>query len=191
MNTIQIKHGENSPGVNVLAPYELGYVESNGSLVIGVKDKEAKKLNYLQVDENGYVPILNDTGSFFFTSTSQFPKVLLSSVFNGKQSRSGFGLDGENGQNYFLQYAPTATKFEKYDFPVPEVLESSNKTYSILTSKGGSFAGEFVFNGKITTNNAIYPNGAIIVGSKNYGSDDPNDANIPGVVGQLYFVLTE
>ena len=33
--------------------------------------------------------------------------------------------------------------------------------------------------------------GAIIVGSDNYGTINPNDAGKIGVIGQLYFVLTE
>ena len=34
-NVIQIKHGQNTPGAGVLAPYELGYIEDSSEIVIG------------------------------------------------------------------------------------------------------------------------------------------------------------
>lgn len=48
-----------------------------------------------------------------------------------------------------------------------------------LPLAGGTLTGSTTFNG------------AIIVGSDNYGTTNPNDAGKTGEIGQLYFVLTE
>lgn len=53
-----------------------------------------------------------------------------------------------------------------------------------LPLAGGTLTGATTFSNTLTAN------GAIVVGSNNYGTTNPNDAGKTGVVGQLYFVLT-
>lgn len=56
---------------------------------------------------------------------------------------------------------------------------------ALSTANGGTIAKDLTVTGKITAN------GTIIVNNKSYGTTDPNTANIPGTLGQLYFVLVE
>ena len=53
-----------------------------------------------------------------------------------------------------------------------------------LSTSGGTISGNLTITGKLTAN------GTIIVNNKSYGTTDPNTANIPGTLGQLYFVVT-
>lgn len=55
---------------------------------------------------------------------------------------------------------------------------------ALSTANGGTIAKDLTVTGKITAN------GTIIVNNKSYGTTDPNTANIPGTLGQLYFVIT-
>lgn len=55
---------------------------------------------------------------------------------------------------------------------------------ALSTANGGTIAKDLTVTGKITAN------GTIIVNNKSYGTIDPNTANIPGTLGQLYFVIT-
>lgn len=55
---------------------------------------------------------------------------------------------------------------------------------ALSTANGGTIAKDLTVTGKITAN------GTIIVNNKSYGTTDPNTANIPGTLGQLYFVVT-
>lgn len=189
-NTIQIKHGTGVPD-NKLAPYELGYMDDSGHLYIGgpYEDEEtktygeAKALNYLHLDKNGYIPTLYSDGNLTLSSSATNPKLLLSA--SKYSSKVSYGLSGSSGQAYILEYPANGTHYERYNFPAPSTSSTDDKTYAVLTSKGGTFAGDFIFNGKLTANDAI------IVGDSSYGTTNPNDAEITGTVGQLYFVITE
>lgn len=146
-NTIQIKHGTNVPNVGILNPFELGYVTSDGILVIGDENKEAKKLNYLQLDKNGYIPTLYSNDNLSFLSTAVNPKLWIeASNYNTKAT---FGLVGKTGQIYILEYPSNITYYERYNLPVPSANLTESKGYEILTSKGGSFDGDFIFNNQI------------------------------------------
>lgn len=146
-NTIQIKHGTSVPNVGILNPFELGYVTSAGILVIGDENKEAKKLNYLQLDKNGYIPTLYSNDNLSFSSTAVNPKLWIeASNYNTKAT---FGLVGKTGQIYILEYPSNITYYERYNLPVPSANLTENKGYEILTSKGGSFDGDFIFNNQI------------------------------------------
>ena len=184
-NIIQIKHGANAPSNGVLQPYELGYVTSTGRLVIGDANKNTKSLNYLPVNNDGYI---DTTGNVSMLSTGEYPKwYIKASEYNSAVS---YGMQGSTGQACIFEYAPNVpTYYEKYNLPAPSTSLTANKTYTILTTKGGTFSGNFTFSGKLTAN------GAIVVDTDSYGDKDPNTAGtngvaLSGVTGQLYFVVT-
>lgn len=187
MNTIKIKHGANAPSNGTLQSYELGYVTSTGTLVIGDANKNTKALNYLQLDSNGYIPVLYSNGNLSLNSTADNPKIWIEASEKG--TKCSYGIQGSNGQAYVLEYAPNSTYYERYNLPSPSTSLAEDKTYTILTTKGGTFGGNFTFNGKLTAN------GAIIVDDSSYGTKDPNIAGtngiaLSGTTGQLYFVVT-
>lgn len=195
-NIIQIKHGTGEPN-NKLAPYELGYMDDSGHLYIGgpYEDEEtktygrAKTLNYLHLDENGYIPTLYSDGNLTLSSTAANPKLWMeASAYNSQVS---YGLAGSSGQAYILEYPPDGTFYERYNLPVPATDLTSNKTYTILTSKGGTFSGTFTFSSDVKVSGKLTANGAIVVDDNSYGTTNPNDAGISGTTGQLYFVLVE
>lgn len=188
-NTIQIKHGENVPNNEVLQPFELGYVTSSGTLVIGDVNKNTKQLNYLSLNADGSLNLpllLIANGAINIKSNAGYPQIVLNHVNeNGTiDAKAHYCLQSSNGQAYVASYGLNATKFEAYRFPIPDTNLTDNKSYMVLTSKGGTFAGNFAFSGTITANKAI------IVNSNSYGTTNPNDAGITGTVGQLYFVVT-
>lgn len=201
-NIIQIKHGTGVPD-HKLAPYELGYMDDSGHLYIGGPYENegtktygtARTLNYLPLDKNGYIPTLYSNTNLTFSSTAANPKVQIESSKN--VTKVTFGLTGKTGQGYFLEYAPNSTHYERYNFPAPSQNLTDDIGYTILTTKGGAFDGDFVFNNTLTVNGQLTANGAIVVDKSSYGDYDPNgvpgDSSKPakdGVVGQLYFVVT-
>ena len=172
-NTIQIKHGSTIPTINNLSPYELGYVQNgelyinNNGVIIQLTGKVDESLNGLIKD--GRLTI------------SQF-EVIPKSEY--KQEK----ILVTNDDNQLLYREPE------------EILQDIGG-YSI---NGGTINGNVEINGKITTqqeatfNNSLtiigslLTNGAIILKEGvSYGYRNPNDANIPGVKGQIYFLLPE
>ena len=170
-NTIQIKHGSTIPTINNLSPYELGYVQNgelyinNNGVIVQLTDKVDESLNGLIKD--GRLTI------------SQF-EVIPKSEY--KQEK----ILVTNDDNQLLYREPE------------EILQDING-YSI---NGGTINGNVEINGKITTqqeatfNNSLsiigslLANGAIILKEGvSYGYQNPNDANIPGIKGQIYFLL--
>ena len=170
-NTIQIKHGSTIPTINNLSPYELGYVQNgelyinNNGVIVQLTGKVDESLNGLIKD--GRLTI------------SQF-EVIPKSEY--KQEK----ILVTNNDNQLLYREPE------------EILQDING-YSI---NGGTINGNVEINGKITTqqeatfNNSLsiigslLANGAIILKEGvSYGYQNPNDANIPGIKGQIYFLL--
>lgn len=170
-NTIQIKHGSTIPTINNLSPYELGYVQNgelyinNNGVIVQLTGKVDESLNGLIKD--GRLTI------------SQF-EVIPKSEY--KQEK----ILVTNDDNQLLYREPE------------EILQDING-YSI---NGGTINGNVEINGKITTqqeatfNNSLsiigslLANGAIILKEGvSYGYQNPNDANIPGIKGQIYFLL--
>ena len=170
-NTIQIKHGSTIPTINNLSPYELGYVQNgelyinNNGVIVQLTGKVDESLNGLIKD--GRLTI------------SQF-EVIPKSEY--KQEK----ILVTNNDNQLLYREPE------------EILQDING-YSI---NGGTINGNVEINGKITTqqeatfNNSLsiigslLTNGAIILKEGvSYGYQNPNDANIPGIKGQIYFLL--
>ena len=170
-NTIQIKHGSTIPTINNLSPYELGYVQNgelyinNNGVIVQLTGKVDESLNGLIKD--GRLTI------------SQF-EIIPKSEY--KQEK----ILVTNDDNQLLYREPE------------EILQDING-YSI---NGGTINGNVEINGKITTqqeatfNNSLsiigslLANGAIILKEGvSYGYQNPNDANIPGIKGQIYFLL--
>lgn len=170
-NTIQIKHGSTIPTINNLSPYELGYVQNgelyinNNGVIVQLTGKVDESLNGLIKD--GRLTI------------SQF-EVIPKSEY--KQEK----ILVTNDDNQLLYREPE------------EILQDING-YSI---NGGTINGNVEINGKIITqqeatfNNSLsiigslLANGAIILKEGvSYGYQNPNDANIPGIKGQIYFLL--
>lgn len=192
-NTICIKHGTNAPSNGVLQSYELGYVTSTGTLVIGDANKNTKSLNYLSVSDDGYI---NTTDNVSMLSTGECPKWhIKASEYNSAVS---YGMLGSTGQACIFEYAPDSLAYyEQYVLPAPVTGLTANKTYAVLTTKGGLFTGNFTFNDKLavkelTLNELLLLNGKVILKKGvHYGDTDPNDAEIPGEEGQIYFVLSK
>lgn len=185
-NTICIKHGASAPSNEVLQPFELGYVTSTGTLVIGDANKNTKALNYLPIDNNGYI---TTTGNVSMLSTGDYPKWYIKA--SEHNSAVSYGMQGNRGQACIFEYAPESlTYYERYNFPQPTANLTESKIYAILTSKGGSFDGNFTFNNTVKVSGTLTANGSIIVDTDSYGNTNPNDAGKAGVVGQLYFVIT-
>lgn len=170
-NTIQIKHGSTIPTINNLSPYELGYVQ-NGELYINNNGVIVQLTG--KVDEN-----LNGLIKDGRLTISQF-EVIPKSEY--KQEK----ILVTNDDNQLL-------------YREPEEILQDIRGYSI---NGGTINGNVEINGKITTqqeatfNNSLsiigslLANGAIILKEGvSYGYQNPNDANIPGIKGQIYFLL--
>ena len=170
-NTIQIKHGSTIPTINNLLPYELGYVQNgelyinNNGVIVQLTGKVDESLNGLIKDGN--------------LTISQF-EIIPKSEY--KQEK----ILVTNDDNQLL-------------YREPEEILQDIRGYSI---NGGTINGNVEISGKITTqqeatfNNSLtiigslLANGAIILKEGiSYGYRNPNDANIPGVKGQIYFLL--
>ena len=105
-NTICIKHGASVPSNNILQPYELGYVTSTGTLVIGDSNKEAKNLNYLQIDDKGYIPFDSE---LVFNSNADTPRIWIRTDETGV--KTSYGIDTSTGQAHIIQYTPIILYF--------------------------------------------------------------------------------
>lgn len=171
-NTIQIKHGGTIPTIDNLSPYELGYVH-NGELYI---------------NNNGIIVQL----------TGKLDENLNGLIKDGKLTISQFGIipKSEYKQDKIL----VTNDDNQLLYREPEEILSDIKGYSIY---GGIIDGDVEINGKLTTqqeaifNNSLtiasslLANGTIILKEGvSYGYENPNDANIPGIKGQIYFLLS-
>ena len=171
-NIIQIKHGNTIPTIDNLSPYELGYVH-NGELYINNNGIIVQLTGKLDENLNGLIKDGNLTISQF----EIIPK--------SKYKQEKILVTNDDNQLLYRE---------------PEEILQDIKGYSI---NGGTINGNVEINGKITTqqeatfNNSLaiigslLANGAIILKEGvSYGYENPNDANIPGVKGQVYFLLS-
>ena len=170
-NTIQIKHGSTIPTIDNLSPYELGYVH-NGELYI---------------NNNGVIVQL----------TGKLDENLNGLIKDGKLTISQFEIIPKS--QYKQDKILVTNDDNQLLYREPEEILQDIKGYSI---NGGTINGNVEINGKITTqqeatfNNSLsiigslLTNGAIVLKEGvSYGYRNPNDANIPGVKGQIYFLL--
>ena len=170
-NTIQIKHGSTIPTINNLSPYELGYVQ-NGELYI---------------NNNGVIVQL----------TGKVDESLNGLIKDGRLTISQFEIIPKS--EYKQEKILVTNDDNQLLYREPEEILQDIRGYSI---NGGTINGNVEINGKITTqqeatfNNSLsiigslLANGAIILKEGvSYGYQNPNDANIPGIKGQIYFLL--
>lgn len=174
-NTICIKHGFRQPADNTLKPFELGYVTSTGTLVIGDANSFTKKLNYLQTDTNGRLSGIRVENDFVISCKDQTQDInLILNFEEGNENEISYSMN-KDGRGFIREWNPKSSCYETYFFPIPDATNAS-KNYDILTSKGGAFSGDFTFN-----------NG-VIIGSSNFDSVAP-DSSLGGKQGQLYFQI--
>ena len=170
-NTIQIKHGNTIPTIDNLSPYELGYVH-NGELYI---------------NNNGVIVQL----------TGNVDESLNGLIKDGRLTISQFEIIPKS--EYKQEKILVTNDDNQLLYREPEEILQDIRGYSI---NGGTINGNVEINGKITTqqeatfNNSLsiigslLANGAIILKEGvSYGYQNPNDANIPGIKGQIYFLL--
>lgn len=174
-NTICIKHGAREPANDTLKPFELGYVTSTGTLVIGDANSFTKKLNYLQTDTNGHLSRIRVENDFVISCKDQAQDINLILNFEEENKNKISYSMNKDGQGFIREWNPSSSYYETYFFPAPDATNAS-KNYDILTSKGGVFSGNFTFN-----------NG-VIIGSSNFDSAAP-DSFVGGKKGQLYFQI--
>ena len=171
------------PGAGVLAEYELGYVSDEGVLILGQGALDPIRLS-LPLNKDGSI----NSNNFVVSSLNSNTKITLTGQINDSEAKVTFGMvppgsDNSNvymGAIQFLQYPRGSSYCEGYRLPILPTEElTGDKFYQILTSKGGSFAGDFKFTDSIA------------VDANSYGTTDPNTAGKTGQVGQLYFVIAE
>ena len=171
-NIIQIKHGPREPGVSDLAPYELGYVH-NGELYINNNGAIVQLTGKLDENLNGLIKDGNLT-------ISQFETINKSEVRQNKILVS-------NNNNQLLYRTPEEILLDINGFSVNGgIIDGSvevNDTF-IVQQKA-------TFNGDLNVVSSLLANGAIVLKEGiTYGFQDPNEAEIPGVKGQIYFLLS-
>lgn len=77
------------------------------------------------------------------------------------------------------------------------IVDDKNKIYyrtaqQVLSDIGAFSASGGTISGDVIINNGLFLNGKIVLKEGvQYGYSNPNEAKIPGVKGQLYFVLSE
>ena len=177
-NIIQIKHGSTIPTINNLSPYELGYVH-NGELYINNNGIIVQLTGKLDENLNGLIKDGNLT-------ISQFEVINKSEI---KQDK----ILVTNGNNQLLYRTPEEILLDINGFSIDggEIKGNVNIIKNLSISGQSVFDGESIFNNITQVNSSFMANGAIILKEGiNYGYQDPNEANIPGVKGQIYFLLT-
>ena len=193
-NTICIKHGREIPDRGVLQPYELGYVTSTGMLVIGGLDGTAKEIDYLPIiggaidgnlEINGYLT-LRPQGQDGLDIYQEYENGYSGTFINpyAIELYAGF-QDGitywERGINFhFNNYLGSIAMAGNYDqVDCVFVGGSANEAWLKIIPEVG-----------IQTDSIILNPYDVNTGKGSFGYVNPNDANIPGVPGQLYFVIT-
>lgn len=112
---------------------------------------------------------------------------LINMVSNGKLSISQFSIinKAQTKEGKIL----VANNDNQLLYRSPEEILLDIKGFSI---DGGTINGETIFAEKIILEKEAFFNGAIILKEGvSFGYVDPNVANIPGVKGQIYIVLSE
>lgn len=171
-NIIQIKHGPREPGANDLAPYELGYVH-NGELYINNNGIIVQLTGKLDENLNGLIKDGRLT-------ISQFEVINKSEI---KQDK----ILVTNGSNQLLYRTPEEILLDINGFSIDGGVINGDVEIN------GTFVAqqESTFNGNLNVGSSLLANGAIVLKEGvTYGFQDPNEAGIPGVKGQIYFFLS-
>lgn len=171
-NIIQIKHGPREPGISDLAPYELGYVH-NGELFINNNGMIVQLTGKLDENLNGLIK----DGKL---TISQFEVINKSEI---KQDK----ILVINSSNQLLYRTPEEILLDINGFSVDGGVVNGdvevNGTFMVQQ--------ESTFNGNLNVTSSLLANGAIVLKEGvTYGFQEPNEAGIPGVKGQIYFLLS-
>ena len=191
MNTIKIKHGNGIPE-GVLEPYELGYIDDLGQLYIGTLGENGDKgkaipLNYLSADIKGYIEIYDSEGSPYTTYIDN-NNVYLSGYRDLNEEDvywdRGYCLDfyDKNGQQDWITLCRFATTGTNETTDYAYIGFDKYNTWLKVYPDGKIQSKVIVADSQIQTN-------VLVVGESSIGTQDPNEANIPGQPGQLYFVV--
>ena len=185
-NTICIKHGAGQPD-GKLQPYELGYSD-NGALYIGYYD-ESKKANMAKK--------LIDTAIYEMIKIQK--TINIGEIKNGDWCDITFNLPtnliSKNNDAKILVDSPFEVSMTKFGFNTPYYI-GNEETYCVAVFKSGSpYQLRCIANDKLLYNLSANPLQKLIISEGNYGLKDPNTAGLngealPGVPGQLYFVIT-
>lgn len=194
MNIIKIKHGNGIPD-GKLQPYELGICDDDGMLYIGMPPS----------GEEAY-PLMGDYLSKYggvMEGYLQAPEIdVLTSQENNYE---GVYISSQTGIEMYFNYEDDTLNWDK---GIQYYFSNDNSSFQHLGSinmTGTNESVECLYIGK-NMNEAwlkIIPNVGIQADSiilkpydkerekGSYGYENPNDAGISGVEGQLYFVITE
>lgn len=169
-NTIQIKHGSSAPTTSNLTPFELGYV-NGGKLYIN----EETKTEDGKTEHN--IVLLTGLSATGLVDENNYLKIPALSAAIEKQDKI---LVADN--NNIIKYRTRQ-----------EILEDIEG----FSNKGGIINGNTEIKGKTITEDIevkgnINIQGFVVISEGvSYGYVDPNIANIPGVKGSIYFLLSE
>ena len=198
MNTIKIKHGSGVPE-GKLQPYELGICDDDGMLYIGVPNGEGAVYPL-----NNHLPLTGGTieGNLvvegYIDASCVDVYEYYSNGYEGTQVSSWCGI------KIYAAYEDDIIDWDKglhYYFDNNDSLDSYLGSISMF---GTNNYVDCVYIGKsadeawlkiipevgIQTDSIILKPYDVNTGKGSFGYENPNDANIPGIPGQLYFVIT-
>ena len=197
-NIIKIKHGTGVPD-GKLQPYELGICDDDGMLYIGTPfGEEAFPLMYNYLPKYGGVIEGNLVVEGYIDTTSINVYEYYNNGYEGTLVSSWRGLeiygayendiiDWDKGLHYY---------FDNNDGLDPylgsiSMLGTNNYVDCVYIGKGADEAWlKIIPDVGIQTDSIILNPYDKDTGKGSFGYENPNDANIPGVPGQLYFVVT-
>lgn len=197
MNTIKIKHGSGVPD-GKLQPYELGFCDDDGMLYIGTPSEEGLAYplmyNYLSkyggiiegdLEINGYLtlnPKENDGLYIYQEYENGSSGIFINSYTMELYANFQDGVTNwERGMNFhFNDYLGSIAMAGFFD-QVECVYVGKNTEEAWL---------KIIPEVGIQTDSIILKPYNTDTGKGSFGYENPNDANIPGIPGQLYFVVT-
>lgn len=169
-NTIQIKHGNTIPTTDNLSPYELGYVH-DGELYINNNGKIVQLTGKVDESLNGLI----EGGNLTISQFKDIPK---------SQDKQNKILVTNNNQLLYRTPEEILSDIGGYSINGGTINGNAIITGTIIVQK------EATFNESLAINGSLLANGSIILKENvNYGYENPNDAGISGIKGQIYFLL--
>jgi hypothetical protein len=114
-----------TPEDGVLKPFELGYVTSAGTLVIGDGEGKTSDLKYLKLDTSGLLPRIDVASSLNVYSSADGPAIMLQSKNSG--FKAAYGVRGSDGRCVILSYPSDTSYYEYYCLPTPLTGLTANK----------------------------------------------------------------
>lgn len=200
MNIIKIKHGSGVPD-GKLQPGELGICDDDGMLYIGMppSGEIAYPLMYNYLPKYGGVIEGNLVIEGYMSATD------IDAFTSWENGYEGVYIYPQNGIEIYSSYEDDIIDWDKGIHYYYSGDGSSQYSLGSISMVGTNDYVECVYVGenidntwlKIIPNVGIQTDSIILspydrdTGKGSYGSENPNDAGVPGVAGQLYFVLVE